>query len=57
MPVIQVNGANVDVEQDGAGRDLVLLHSLLAERSAFDGDAKSGKGLNTPVEISAHGVY
>ena len=36
MPVIQVNGANVDVEQAGAGRDLVLLHSLLAERSAFD---------------------
>ena len=36
MPVIQVNGAYVDVEQAGAGRDLVLLHSLLAERSAFD---------------------
>ena len=36
MPVIQVNGANVDVEQAGAGRDLVLLHSLLAERSVFD---------------------
>ena len=36
MPIIQVNGANVDVEQTGAGRDLVLLHSLLADRSAFD---------------------
>lgn len=36
MPIIEVNGANVDVEQAGAGRDLVLLHSLLAERSAFD---------------------
>jgi len=36
MPVIQVNGANVDVEQAGAGRDLVLLHSLLSDRSAFD---------------------
>lgn len=36
MPVITVNGANVDVATAGAGRDLVLLHSLLAERSAFD---------------------
>lgn len=36
MPIITVNGANVDVATAGAGRDLVLLHSLLAERSAFD---------------------
>lgn len=36
MPLIPVNGADVDVEQTGAGRDLVLLHSLLADRSAFD---------------------
>jgi 3-oxoadipate enol-lactonase len=26
----------LDVEQDGRGRDLVLLHSLLADRTAFD---------------------
>ena len=26
----------LDVEQDGQGRDLVLLHSLLADRTAFD---------------------
>ena len=36
MPTIQVNGVAVDVTQTGAGRDLVLLHSLLADRSAFD---------------------
>ncbi len=36
MPVVNVKGASVEVESLGAGRDLVLLHSLLAERSAFD---------------------
>lgn len=36
MPVIQVNGVAVDVTQTRAGRDLVLLHSLLADRTAFD---------------------
>lgn len=36
MPVINVDGARVDVEQIGGGRDLVLLHSLLADRTAFD---------------------
>src|SRR3982751_4007792 len=36
MPVIQVEGVAVDVVQTGAGPDLVLLHSLLADRSAFD---------------------
>jgi pimeloyl-ACP methyl ester carboxylesterase len=36
MALLQVNGAAVDVEQAGSGRDLVLLHSLLSDRSAFD---------------------
>src|SRR2546421_9059191 len=36
MPVVNVKRASVEVESLGAGRDLVLLHSLLAERSAFD---------------------
>lgn len=36
MAIIKVNGADADVAQAGAGRDLVLLHSLLADRSAFD---------------------
>jgi 3-oxoadipate enol-lactonase len=36
MAIIEVSGAGVDVEQMGRGRDLVLLHSLLTDRSVFD---------------------
>jgi 3-oxoadipate enol-lactonase len=36
MALIRVNQSQVEVEQLGTGRDLVLLHSLLADRSAFD---------------------
>ncbi len=36
MALIEMKRGVVDVEQDGKGRNLVLLHSLLAERSAFD---------------------
>jgi 3-oxoadipate enol-lactonase len=36
MTIIKVNGTDVDVVQTGAGRDLILLHSLLTDRSAFD---------------------
>jgi 3-oxoadipate enol-lactonase len=36
MPIIEVKGARVDVAQAGEGRDLVLLHSLLTDRSVFD---------------------
>jgi len=36
MPIVKVNGADVDYIQTGSGRDLVLLHSLLADRTAFD---------------------
>jgi 3-oxoadipate enol-lactonase len=36
MPLVKVGAASVEVESLGAGRDLVLLHSLLAERSAFE---------------------
>jgi 3-oxoadipate enol-lactonase len=36
MAVVKVEGASLDVEQTGEGRDLVLLHSLLTDRSAFD---------------------
>ena len=36
MPLVQVNNVAIDVTQTGAGRDLVLLHSLLADRTAFD---------------------
>jgi len=36
VPVVKVNGAEVDVFQVGAGRDLVLLHSLLSDRGSFE---------------------
>ena len=36
MPIVKVSGADLDVVQTGSGRDLVLLHSLLTDRSAFD---------------------
>src|SRR5262245_37705772 len=36
MTIVKVEGADLDVVQAGAGRDLVLLHSLLTDRSAFD---------------------
>lgn len=36
MAIVKLAGADLDVAQTGAGRDLVLLHSLLTDRSAFD---------------------
>jgi pimeloyl-ACP methyl ester carboxylesterase len=36
MAITEVDGARVDVSQQGEGRDLVLLHSLLTDHSVFD---------------------
>lgn len=36
MTLIRAGAATVEVESIGAGRDLVLLHSLLADRTAFE---------------------
>ena len=36
MTIGKVRGADLDVVQTGSGRDLVLLHSLLTDHSAFD---------------------
>ena len=36
MAIVEVKGGRVDAEQMGQGRDLVLLHSLLTDRSVFD---------------------
>jgi pimeloyl-ACP methyl ester carboxylesterase len=36
MTIVKAGGSDLDVVQAGAGRDLVLLHSLLTDRSAFD---------------------
>ena len=61
--MVQVEGGRVGVAEVGAGRPLVLLHSLLAERSIFDAVAARlaaerriivpdlpGFGLSTPVD-------
>jgi pimeloyl-ACP methyl ester carboxylesterase len=36
MAIVKIKGADVDVVQSGSGRDFLLLHSLLTDRSAFD---------------------
>src|SRR5688572_16855397 len=36
MEIVIQGDAKLDVEQTGSGRDLVLLHSLLTDRSAFE---------------------
>ena len=36
MPMIQVDGLQVEYTQSGAGEDLLLLHSLLTEQSVFE---------------------
>jgi len=36
MAMVEVKGGRVDAEQLGQGSDLVLLHSLLTDRSVFD---------------------
>ena len=58
MTIIKVNGADVDVAQVGAGRDLVLLHSLLADRSAFDRvvPALAKKRRVTAVNLPGYGA-
>jgi 3-oxoadipate enol-lactonase len=35
--ILRANGVTFDVRQTGAGRDLVLFHSLLTDRTVFDG--------------------
>jgi pimeloyl-ACP methyl ester carboxylesterase len=36
MAIVKIGGAGLDVIEQGSGRHLVLLHSLLTDRSAFD---------------------
>ena len=36
MAIVKIGGADLDVVELGRGRHLVLLHSLLTDRSAFD---------------------
>jgi pimeloyl-ACP methyl ester carboxylesterase len=35
--ILTANGETFDIEQAGSGRDVVLFHSLLTDRSVFDG--------------------
>jgi len=57
MAIIEAGGGRVDVEQRGAGRDLVLLHSLLTERSVFDRVApKLSKYRLTLVNLPGYGA-
>jgi pimeloyl-ACP methyl ester carboxylesterase len=58
MSVILVNNIPVDITQTGAGRDLVLLHSLLADRTAFDRvvPALAKKHRVTSVNLPGYGA-
>jgi 3-oxoadipate enol-lactonase len=36
MPIIQIDGSDIEYQQQGAGPDLLLLHSLLTDMSVFE---------------------
>lgn len=57
MAIIEVKGARVDAVQMGQGRDLVLLHSLLTDRSVFDRVAPllAGKRRLTLLNLPGYG--
>jgi 3-oxoadipate enol-lactonase len=57
MAIIEAGGARVDVAQTGEGRDLVLLHSLLTDRSVFErvAPALSRKRRLTLVNLPGYG--
>ena len=65
MATIRVDGAAVEYRQDGHGRDLLLLHSLITEMSVFDGMVPAlarahritrinlpGFGASSPMELN-----
>lgn len=58
MAIIELEGARVDVSQQGKGRDLVLLHSLLTDRSVFDrvAPALARKHRLTLVNLPGYGA-
>jgi pimeloyl-ACP methyl ester carboxylesterase len=70
MARISVKGATVEYQQDGAGPDLLLLHSLLTEMSVFDCIVPAlmrkhrvtrlnlpGFGASDPVALNSVGEY
>jgi 3-oxoadipate enol-lactonase len=58
MAIIELDGARVDVSQQGEGRDLVLLHSLLTDRTVFDrvAPALSRKHRLTLINLPGYGA-
>jgi 3-oxoadipate enol-lactonase len=70
MATIRVHGAAVEYRQDGSGKDLLLLHSLLTEMSVFDRIVPAlagahrvtrlnlpGFGASDPVELDSVGEH
>lgn len=57
MSLVGFDGARLDVESAGAGPDLVLLHSLLSDRSAFDrvGETLAGSFRTHLVNLPGYG--
>jgi 3-oxoadipate enol-lactonase len=57
MAIVEVKGGRVDAEQAGQGRDLVLLHSLLTDRSVFErvAPALAGKRKLTLLNLPGYG--
>lgn len=51
MPTVAVNGATVEYQDAGSGKPLVLLHTLLADRTVYDrvtGPLSEGRRVLTP---------
>ncbi len=70
MATIELNGAVVEVAQDGTGPDLLLLHSLLTEMTVFERVLPAfsatrrvtrinlpGFGRSTPLPLESVGAY
>jgi 3-oxoadipate enol-lactonase len=58
MAIVKADGAEFDVLQVGRGRDLVLFHSLLTDRTAFDAvvPALAGRRRLTLVNLPGFGA-
>src|SRR5262249_52716176 len=58
MAMIKVGAADVEYRQQGAGRDLLLLHSLLTDMTGFDGIAPTlaNKRRVTMINLPGYGA-
>src|SRR5688572_21597702 len=70
MPHIEMPGTRVEYRREGAGRDLLLLHSLLTDLTVFDEVVEPlartyrvtrfnlpGVGASSPVALDSVGAY